>query len=117
MVEAKICHLSILHHKKNNRASRCLPTTMADATPLIDPIQKDVEGTKQGSKYYGCCCDSRRAVIALNTLDIVFNFALNIAVIVEEEAMNGEQAAVWIVNQVRYQHIHIICFMFQLIPT
>ncbi len=91
---------------------------MADATPLIDPIQKDVEGTKQGSKFYGCCCDSRRAVIALNTLDIVFNLALYIAfAVVKEEAMPGEQIAVWIVNQVRYQHIHIIYLMFQQIPS
>lgn len=91
---------------------------MADATPLIDPIQKDVEGTKQGSKFYGCCCDSRRAVIALNTLDIVFNLALYIAfAVVKEEAMPGEQLAVRIVNQVRYQHIHIIYLMFQQIPS
>jgi hypothetical protein len=74
---------------------------MADAAPPIDPNHQGAAETKQGSKYYGCCCDSRRAVFVLNTLDIVLNLILYVAfVIALKEAMPGMQLAVWIVNEI-----------------
>jgi hypothetical protein len=74
---------------------------MADVTPLIDPNQKGAAETKQGSKYYGCCCDSRRAVFALNTLDIVLSLILSLTIFyVTEQALSGLQLAVWIVNEI-----------------
>eukprot|EP00984_Skeletonema_dohrnii_P014611 scaffold6156_cov132-Skeletonema_dohrnii-CCMP3373.AAC.1 len=39
---------------------------MADATPLIDSWIDNAENTKQGRKFFGCCCDSRRAVIVIS---------------------------------------------------
>ena len=72
---------------------------MADATPLIDSWIDNAENTKQGRKFFGCCCDSRRAVIVVNTLDIILCVACYISFASQAE-FTGMQISVWVVNQI-----------------
>ena len=73
---------------------------MADATPLIDDWEiKDAKGTKKGRKFFGCCCDSRRAVIVTNSLDIILCIILYIYSAFQT-SLSGLQISVWVVNQI-----------------
>mmetsp|Transcript_44231 Transcript_44231/g.94157 ORF Transcript_44231/g.94157 Transcript_44231/m.94157 type:complete len:178 (+) Transcript_44231:130-663(+) len=44
---------------------------MADSTPLIAIDGGGAKEEKIGHKICGCCCDSRRAVIVLNVINII----------------------------------------------
>eukprot|EP00986_Skeletonema_menzelii_P019141 scaffold27070_cov147-Skeletonema_menzelii.AAC.4 len=73
---------------------------MADATPLIDDWEiKDADKTKKGRKFFGCCCDSRRAVIVTNILDIILCIILYICSAFQT-SLSGLQITVWVVNQI-----------------
>ena len=75
---------------------------MADATPLIDDDDweiKDADKTKKGRKFFGCCCDSRRAVIVTNILDIILCIILYICSAFQT-SLSGLQITVWVVNQI-----------------
>ena len=41
---------------------------MVDTTPLVDSEKEE----KIGHKFCGCCCDSKRAVLVFNILNLIF---------------------------------------------
>jgi len=76
---------------------------MADASPLLDSVQKGEEGEtkKQGRKYFGCCCDSRRAVIILTSFIIICELVMfSVAAAKGVLPLTGLRIAGWIVDVV-----------------
>ena len=73
---------------------------MVDATPLIDDWEiNNYDTRKRGKKFFGCCCDSRRAVLVINTLDIILCIVLYIYSSFRTR-LNGLQISTWVVNQI-----------------